>query len=118
MINDEPWFVAVDVCFVLGYVNGRDAVHAHTEPHQRNTVVIRDGNRGNPSRLAVSKGGLFALILGSHLPTARRFKAWVTDVVLPALEKDGAYVMGEEKVATGEMSPDDLIKRGLLRPLI
>lgn len=112
MIDDDPWFVVVDVCFALGYSHTPSAVRDVTEPHHRNTVRVAHGNRGNPNRLAVSEGGLYALIMGSKLPAARRFKTWVTDVVLPAIRKDGAYVAGEEKVATGEMSPDDLIRRG------
>lgn len=56
----------------------------------------------------VSEGGLYALIMVSRKPAARRFKLWVTDVVLPAIRKDGMYIKGEEKVATGEMSLEEM----------
>ena len=51
------------------------------------------------------------LIFRSNKPEARQFTHWVTSVVLPAIRKDGGYVMGEEKVATGEMSMDDTIAK-------
>jgi prophage antirepressor-like protein len=108
-IDGEPWFVAKDVCDVLGYENSRDAVLTHTAPNQRNTVAIRDGNRGNPNKTIVSEGGLYALILGSKMPHAQAFKSWVTDEVLTAVRKDGMYVAGEEKVKIGELSEDELV---------
>ncbi len=54
------------------------------------------------SMKAISEAGLYALILRSNKPEAKAFQKWVTSVVLPAIRKDGAYVIGEEKVATGE----------------
>ncbi|WP_114008526.1 BRO family protein [Cohaesibacter intestini] len=105
---NDPWFVAADVCKALGFKNGPSAVRQHTESNQRNTIVIRDGIRENPQRLVVSEGGLYALILGSELPSAKEFKLWVTDKVLPAIRKDGMYVKGEEKVLTGEMSMEEM----------
>ncbi|PWC58379.1 hypothetical protein TSH7_22830 [Azospirillum sp. TSH7] len=104
----EPWFLASEVCALLGYTNTRDAVLRHTSANQRNTVVVRDGNRGNPTKVIISEGGVNALILGSRLPAAQALKSWVTDVVLPTLRKDGMYVMGEEKVATGDSTVDEL----------
>lgn len=51
----------------------------------------------------ISESGLYKLIMRSDKPAAREFQDWVTHVVLPAIRKDGAYIMGEEKVATGEL---------------
>lgn len=62
----------------------------------------------------VNESGLYSLIMGSKLDSARAFRKWVTSVVLPAIRKDGAYVMGEEKVKTGEMAEDELIARALV----
>ncbi len=110
-IQGEPWFVAKDVCDLLGYGNSREAISRHVAKSQTNSVVVRDGNRGNPSRLVISEGGVNALILGSHLPAAQRFKLWVTDTVLPAIRKDGGYIKGEEKVATSKDVAPHLEKR-------
>ena len=54
--------------------------------------------------MIVSESGLYKLIMRSDKPIARYFQDWVTREVLPAVRKDGAYIMGEEKVRTGEMS--------------
>jgi prophage antirepressor-like protein len=104
MKDGEPWFVAKDVTDVLGYADGRGAIAKHVEDSQRSSASIRRSG-GSPSIL-VSEGGLYALILGSKLPKAREFKLWVTDTVLPAIRKDGAYVKGEELVASGEMTEE------------
>lgn len=61
---------------------------------------------GNPP--LISESGLYKLIMRSDKPEARRFQDWVTREVL-AIRKDGAYVAGEEKVKTGEMTEDELI---------
>lgn len=59
--------------------------------------------------LGVNEAGLYDLILQSRKPEAREFKDWVTGTVLPAIRKDGAYIMGEENVATGEMGEEAFI---------
>jgi len=112
-IDGEPWFLASEVCKVLGYNHTPSAVRDNTTDDQRNTVRLTHGIRGNPNRLVVSEGGLYSLIMGSRLPKAVEFKAWVTGTVLPAIRKDGAYIMGEEKVATGEMSEDELLLKAM-----
>ncbi len=61
----------------------------------------------------VSKGGLFSLILSSRKPEAKAFKLWVTDTVLPAIEQDGAYIMGEEKIVSGEMDEDESVLKAM-----
>lgn len=64
----------------------------------------------------VSESGLYALILGSRMPKAKAFRRWVTGVVLPAIRKDGAYIKGEEKVVTGEMSKVPKVDRRVSLP--
>lgn len=61
----------------------------------------------------VSESGLYKLVMRSDKPEARRFQNWVTGTVLPAIRKDGAYVMGEEKVATGEMDEDEFVLKAI-----
>lgn len=89
-INGEPWFVGKDVADILGYSNPRDALAKHVDDDDRNTVAIRDG-KGNPNQTIINESGLYALVIGSKLPTAKKFKRWVTSEVLPSIRKTGAY---------------------------
>ena len=90
-IDDEPWFVGKDVAEALGYSNTRDALAAHVADEDKNTVVISDGKRGNPNQTVINESGLYALIFGSKLESAKRFKHWVTSDVLPSTRKTGNY---------------------------
>jgi anti-repressor protein len=90
-LDGEAYFVAADVTAILGYTNGRAAVAQHVDEEDRNTVVLRDGMRGNPNATAVNESGLYALIFGSQLETAKTFKRWVTAEVLPAIRRTGSY---------------------------
>lgn len=106
----EPWFVAADVCKALGLDNpsyvtkrlGEDEKASFKLPNQR----------GSAAKI-ISESGLYKLIMRSDKPEARAFQDWVTKVVLPAIRKDGAYVMGEEKVVTGEMTEDELVLKAM-----
>lgn len=93
LIGDEPWFVGKDVATALGYSNTRDALMAHVEEEDKNTVAIPDGNRGNPKQVVINESGLYALIFGSRLSSAKKFKHWVTSEVLPSIRKTGGYQM-------------------------
>lgn len=95
MRQGEPWFVAADVCRVLDLGNARQAV-ARLDDDERemvnlNTVISNDGIRGNPNAHIVSESGLYALVIGSRKEAARRFRKWITSVVLPAIRKTGRY---------------------------
>lgn len=96
MINNEPWFIGKDVADVLGYKNQRDAISKHVDSEDKNTVAIHDGiTRGNPNQTIINESGLYALIFGSKLESAQKFKRWVTSEVLPALRKTGQYQVKE-----------------------
>ena len=92
-IDNEPWFVGKDVAEALGYANTRDALATHVMDEDKNTVVISDGKRGNPNQTVINESGLYALIFGSKLESAKRFKHWVTSEVLPEIRKTGSYQM-------------------------
>lgn len=95
-INDEPWFVGKDVAEILGYSNPRDAISKHVDSEDKNSVAIRDGiTRGNPNQTVINESGLYSLVLSSKLPSAKKFKRWVTSEVLPALRKTGQYQVKE-----------------------
>ena len=95
--NDgNTWFVGADVCSALGYSNPRKAISDHVPVDDRNTVTNRYGIRGNPNVTVINESGLYALIFGSKLESAARFKRWITSEVLPAIRKTGGYVSDDE----------------------
>lgn len=89
--NGEPWFVAKDVCDILGLENSRKAT-AELDSDEKNTVPISDGTPGNPNKTIISEPGLYTLIMRSRKPEAHEFKRWVTHEVLPTIRKHGAYM--------------------------
>lgn len=87
---DQPLFVATDVASVLGYSNIRKAVYTHVDEEDRIKAEI-DTDGGRQTVNCVNESGLYALIFGSKLESAKRFKRWVTSEVLPAIRKTGRY---------------------------
>lgn len=108
-INGEPYFVGKDVATLLGYSNTRDALATHVSDEDKNTVVISDGKRGNPNQTVVNESGLYALIFGSKLESAKRFKRWVTSEVLPSIRKSGGYITGQEQMTDSELMAKALL---------
>ena len=90
LIKNEPWFVAKDVCDVLGYSNYRDALSKHVFTED---VAKRDTLTGGGKQqvLWINESGLYCLIFGSKLSGALEFKHWITSEVLPSLRKRGSY---------------------------
>lgn len=111
-IDGEPWFVGKDVATALGYNNSRDAIAKHVDAEDLNTVAIRDGIKGNPNMTVINESGLYSLILSSKLPTAKRFKRWVTAEVLPTLRKTGSYSLApiEPAVPRRVLNADDYLR--------
>lgn len=107
-IEGEPFFVGKDIADALGYSNNRDALKRHVHDEDKADVVIHDGSQ-NRSMVAINESGLYSLILSSELPDARKFKRWVTGEVLPAIRKDGGYIVSKE----GE-TEDELLARALV----
>lgn len=108
--NNEPWFVGKDVAMALGYSNPRKAVIDHVdEDDKTDGVTIRDsiGRKQNP--VVINESGLYSLILASKLPSAKKFKHWVTAEVLPGIRKHGGYIAGQE-----ELSPEELMAKALI----
>ena len=106
--DGEPWFVAKDVCEILGVINSRDAI-ARLDDDEKNTVVLTDGNRGNPNKTVVNEAGFYSLVLSSRKPEAREFKRWVTHEVLPSIRRSGGYIATD-----GSESNEDLLARAVL----
>lgn len=112
-IEGQPWFVASDVRRVLSIAQaGSNFTFLSKDEVQPLPRGLTSG-KGMGRALVLSESGLYKFILRSDKPEAKAFQDWVTRVVLPAIRKDGAYVMGEEKVATGEMSEDELVLKAM-----
>lgn len=94
-IDEEPWFVGKDVAEALGYSNASKAVSTHVGEEDRILKVIeadsQNGNVVKTQTALINESGLYALIFGSKLESAKRFKHWVTSEVLPAIRKTGSY---------------------------
>lgn len=89
-INNEPWFVGKDVVDILGYQNGSRDINRHVAEEDRQNY--QNGTFESPRGMTViNESGLYALIFGSKLESAKRFKHWVTSEVLPAIRKTGSY---------------------------
>lgn len=105
VIDDEPWFVAADVCRALDIGNSRQAV-TRLDDDEKNTVTLNDGIPGNPEKTVVNEPGLYSLVLGSRKPEAKAFKRWITHEVIPAIRKTGGYHVPQ--------SPEEQMAQGLL----
>ena len=90
MIDNEPWFVGKDVATDLGYQNGSRDINRHVDEEDRRKVMVFDGKQ-NKETIVINESGLYALVFGSKLPSAKKFKHWVTSEVLPTLRKTGSY---------------------------
>lgn len=94
-IDEEPWFVGKDVTEALGYSNASKAVSTHVGEEDRILKVLeadsQNGNVVKTQTALINESGLYALIFGSKLESAKRFKHWVTSEVLPAIRKTGSY---------------------------
>lgn len=86
----DPWFVAKDVCDVLGLNNVGQAL-ARLDDDEKSSITLNDGTPGTPNKAIVSESGLYSLILASRKPEAHDFKRWVTHEVLPSIRKHGIY---------------------------
>lgn len=90
--NDEPWFVGRDVATALGYSNPRDALSKHVDPEDKG-VTKCDTLGGAQALTIINESGLYSLILSSKLPSARKFKRWITKDVIPTIRKTGGYTL-------------------------
>lgn len=106
-INDEPYFVGKDVTDILGYQNGSRDINRHVDEEDRLTHQISASGQ-NRDMIMINESGLYSLILSSKLPTAKKFKHWVTSEILPAVRKHGAY-MTPETIEKTLNDPDFII---------
>ena len=108
-IDGEPWFVGKDVAEALGYSNTRKAIRNHLDDDEKMEERIVTPSRGKQKMTLINESGLYSLILSSKLDSAKKFKKWVTNEVLPSIRKNGGYIYGQEN-----MSEDELLSRALI----
>lgn len=102
--NGEPWFVAKDVCDILGHSNVSMALDRLDDDERSKFNLGRQGETN-----IVNEAGLYSLVLGSRKPEAHEFKRWVTHEVLPSIRRHGAY-MTESTLEKAVTEPDFLIR--------
>lgn len=103
-IDGVPYFVGKDVAEILGYSNTRKALLDHVDEEDKTDgVTIRDSIGREQAPVLINESGLYSLILSSKLPTAKKFKRWVTSEVLPAIRKTGGYIPAASDMSDAEI---------------
>jgi prophage antirepressor-like protein len=114
MKDGEPWWVAKDVCDILELTNPREAIKP-LDDDEKGSVRISDGTSpkgGNPNVNVINESGVYALIIRSNKPEAKRFRKFVTSEVLPAIRKTGEYATPEAQRRKADKD-DELIRKRL-----
>lgn len=115
LINDEPWFVGKDVAEILGYSKARNAIATHVDDDDKKGAPIQGDLGGTQEMTVINESGVYALVFGSKLPSAKRFKHWITSEVLPQIRKTGSYaspqLTGEELMAKALIEANSVLAR-------
>lgn len=93
-IDGEPWFVGKDIAAALGYKNISDALIKHVDMEDKG-VAKCDTLGGNQEMTVINESGMYSLVLSSRLDSAKKFKRWVTNDILPSIRKHGMYATDE-----------------------
>jgi prophage antirepressor-like protein len=94
-IDKEPWFIGKDITTILGYTNPTKAMQDHVDKEDMSFNETLKLSRQSGAWL-INESGVYSLILSSKLPSAKKFKHWVTSEVLPSVRKTGGYVNDDE----------------------
>ena len=106
--DGEPWFVGKDVAIILGYERTADAIRAHVDEDDKGVGEIQTPG-GKQKIVIINESGLYSLVLSSKLPTAKKFKHWITSEVLPAIRKTGGYIANAETMTDAEIMSKALL---------
>lgn len=119
MMENEPYFLGKEVAVILGYSIPQKAILTHVDEEDVKTLKYKAFSKTEKAKLwegkdfsdkkLINESGLYSLIIASKLPSAKKFKRWVTSEVLPSIRKHGAY-MTEETVEEILTNPDTIIK--------
>ena len=110
--DGEPIFIGKEVAEALGYADYRDALKKHVDKEDRYFIKKSElSNRGvapsleipNRGLSCINESGLYSLIIASKLPSAKKFKDWITKVVLPSIRQNGGYIEGQEALVGEEL---------------
>jgi prophage antirepressor-like protein len=93
VINNEPWFVASDLCAILGLSNTTEAIRGLDDDERLTSEILRAGQRREVN--LVSESGMYALVIRSNKPIGKKLRKWVTSEVLPSIRKTGGYKIGQ-----------------------
>ena len=104
--DGEPWFVGKDVAAALGYKDTVNALKSHVDAEDKGRGWQITTPSGTQEMTIINESGLYSLVLSSKLPTAKKFKRWVTSEVLPEIRKTGGYHIPQ--------SPEEQMAQGLL----
>lgn len=91
VIEDEVWFIGKDVAVALGCKDTVNAIKQHIDEDDKKSWRITTSSRGTQTALIINESGLYSLVFGSKLESAKQFKRWITSEVLPAIRKTGSY---------------------------
>lgn len=106
VIDNEAWFVGKDVAEALGYSKARNAISIHVDSDDKKDAPIQGPLGGRQKTTLINESGVYSLIFGSKLESAKRFKKWVTSEVLPTVRKTGGYQVKE-------MTNDEIVGQAL-----
>lgn len=109
IVNNEPWFVGKDVALLLGYAKPENALSTHVDDEDKTITLIQGtGSNYKSNTTIINESGMYSLVFGSRLKTAKEFKHWVTSDVLPSIRKTGGYI-----ATTQEDTPELIMARAL-----
>lgn len=110
--DNDVWFVGKDIAEALGYADTDYSIRVHVDSEDKQLFKpeeiqgLKISNRG---MMFINESGLYSLVLSSKLPTAKKFKHWVTSEVLPAIRKHGGYLT-PDKIEEVLLNPDTIIR--------
>lgn len=108
MIGGEPWLVGKDIATALGYTNTRKALNDHVDDEDKG-VTKCDTLGGAQEMTIINESGLYSLVLSSKLPTAKKFKHWVTAEIIPSIRRTGGYIANAETMTDAEIMSKALL---------
>lgn len=114
-MNGQIWFVGKDIAKALGYQNTSDALGTHVDIEDKKmgsenaTPYIKDMMGRKQYPLYINESGLYSLVLGSKLESAKTFKKWITSEVIPSVRKNGGYIANQEN-----MTPEQIVANALI----
>ena len=112
-IDNEPWFVAKDITDRLEYQNGRKAIADHVDEEDKG-VTKCDTLGGSQNITIINESGLYSLVLSSKLPSAKKFRRWITSEVIPSIRRTGGYKLPQTMSEALRLYADELEKNAKL----